>query len=361
MDKHHKPFHHRWLESVWYEQGKGRFLLTPLSALFCFISKRRRKQQQANQKTFAVPIIVIGNISVGGTGKTPLVIALATYLQQQGYKPCIITRGYTGKAKKWPLAVTADTDVNLSGDEAKLMALRTQVPVIASPQRNEAIEYALSHYHPEQCDCILSDDGLQHYKMHRDIEIAVIDGQRLFGNGYCLPAGPLREKPARLTQCDFVIVNGKRDRLDATSLSRSSLNHQTHFMHMESDDWVKLSNTTNNSQHQPFHHLKQVHVYTAIGHPQRFIQHLTQKNITVINSYCFPDHHHFTADDFAHANPQIPIVMTEKDAVKCQQLDLKNAWYLPIHAQLDKSFKIAFNALFTTIASRIHPHEKKHE
>lgn len=357
MNKHHKPFHHRWLESVWYEQGKGRLLLTPLSALFCLISKRRRKQQQATQKPFAVPLIVIGNISVGGTGKTPLVIALATYLQQQGYKPCIITRGYTGKAKKWPLAVTEDTDVNLSGDEAKLMALRTHVPVIASPQRNEAIEYALMHY-PDHCDCILSDDGLQHYKMHRDIEIAVIDGQRQFGNGYCLPAGPLREKPTRLTQCDFVIVNGKKDSLSASS---ASLNQNTHTMYMESADWVKLSKDTNKPQHQSFHRLKQVQVYTAIGHPQRFIQHLTHKGIVVSNSYCFPDHHHFTENDFAHANPNIPIVMTEKDAVKCQQLGLNNAWYLPIHAQLDKSFKIAFNALLTTITSRTHPHEQQHE
>jgi tetraacyldisaccharide 4'-kinase len=335
-----KPFFHRWLESVWYENGKGRFLLMPLSILFCFMSQRRRKQQEATQQAFPVPIIVIGNISVGGTGKTPLVIALTQHLQQQGYKPCIITRGYTGKAEKWPLAVTNETDVNLSGDEAKLMALRTQVPVIASPKRIDAIRYALKHY-ADTCDCILSDDGLQHYKMHRDMEIAVIDGQRQFGNGHCLPAGPLREKPVRLAQCDLVIVNG------------ASLAPYEHTLQISSNEWQSLDNT----QHLPHTALQQVQIYTAIGNPQRFVDHLNDKGIMIAHCHFFPDHHHFTQDDFTTLDSTLPIVMTEKDAVKCQQLHLENAWYLPITAPLDNAFKIAFNSHFVTIAARDNSYE----
>jgi len=330
-----KPFFHRWLESVWYDNANGRFLLMPLSALFCFMSQRRRKQQEATQHSFPVPIIVIGNITVGGTGKTPLVIALTQHLQQQGYKPCIITRGYTGKAEKWPLAVTDKTDVSLSGDEAKLMALRTHVPVIASPKRLDAIRYVLKHY-ADKCDCILSDDGLQHYKMHRDMEIAVIDGQRQFGNGQCLPAGPLREKPSRLTQCDLVIVNG------------SPLTPYQHSLQISSHEWHSLDNT----QRKPCTTLQQVQVYTAIGNPQRFVDHLSAKSITIAHCHFFPDHHHFTLADFATLDNTLPIVMTEKDAIKCQQLHLENAWYLPITVQLDNAFKIAFNSHFANIASR---------
>lgn len=349
MKKHSKPFHHRWLEAIWYEKGRGGFLLMPLTALFCFLSQRRRKQQEATQHTFPVPIIVIGNISVGGTGKTPLVIALTQHLQQQGYHPCIITRGYTGKAKQWPLAVTSDTDVSLSGDEAKLMALRTQVPVIASPKRIDAIHYALKHY-PDQCDCILSDDGLQHYKMHRDLEIAVIDGQRLFGNGHCLPAGPLREKPSRLAECDLIIVNGAP--INTTNIP------DAHSMQISSEKWIYLGkNTDNNTTNGLLTSsppLTQVQVYTAIGNPQRFIDHLTQKGITITQHHFFPDHHSFTIDDFANTDKKIPIAMTEKDAVKCLQLGLTNAWYLPINAQLDKTFKIAFNTHLTNLTSTSH-------
>jgi tetraacyldisaccharide 4'-kinase len=177
--------------------------------------------------------------------------------------------------------------------------------------------------------------------MHRDMEIAVIDGQRQFGNGYCLPAGPLREKPSRLAQCDLVIVNG------------ASLAPYEHTLQISSNEWQSLDNT----QHLPHTALQQVQIYTAIGNPQRFVDHLNDKGIMIAHCHFFPDHHHFTQDDFTTLDSTLPIVMTEKDAVKCQQLHLENAWYLPITAPLDNAFKIAFNSHFVTIAARDNSYE----
>ena len=268
---------------------------------------------------------MVGNISVGGTGKTPLVIALVEQLKALHYKPCIITRGYTGQSKQWPLLVDQNTDVELSGDEAKLMALRTQVPVIAGPERVDDIEYVLQH---TDCNIIISDDGLQHYKMKRDIEIAVIDGQRRFGNGYCLPAGPLREKPSRLKECNLIIVNG------------DTSNSHEHSMQISSNQLISLDNSRSLSGN----HFSKVQVYTGIGNPQRFVNHLQQKGIKISQSQRFPDHHHFTLEDFSERSED-PIIMTEKDAVKCQDLNLENTWYLPINAQLDNSFIATFDAL----------------
>ncbi len=330
MSKQNKPFLHRWLESVWYENGRGKILLLPLSTLFCFLSQRRRIKQESQQQTFDIPIIVVGNITVGGTGKTPLVIALIEQLKAQHYKPCIITRGYTGKSNHWPLLVDHNTDVELSGDEAKLMALRTHVPVIAGPNRVDDIHYVLQH---TDCNIIVSDDGLQHYKMKRDIEIAVIDGERRFGNEHCLPAGPLREKPSRLKQCDLVIVNG------------NSSTPNEHSMQISSDQLISVDN----SQHVPSKHFDKVQIYTGIGNPQRFVSHLEQKGIEISHTHFFPDHHHFTLKDFAERRDDHPIIMTEKDAVKCHDLHLDNAWYLPINAQFDTTFNEVFNGLCSVL------------
>ena len=187
----------RWLESIWYSEKKciknrlSLCLLIPLSFLYKAVNKYQRETQTKNLAILSCPVIVVGNITVGGTGKTPLVIKLVELLKKSGYKPAIITRGYGGAATEWPQYVQANSNPNIVGDEAVLMAKRTFVPVYAGANRLASIDQLLKA-HP--CDVIISDDGMQHYKLPRDIQIAVIDAQRQLGNGYCLPAGPLREK-----------------------------------------------------------------------------------------------------------------------------------------------------------------------
>ena len=334
MQKHtqHTPWLQRILEAMWYYNKYPllRYLLIPLSVLFCKLSAQRKNKQTKNlakqhPEARAIPIIVVGNISLGGTGKTPLIIRLAELLQQHNYQPCIITRGYKGTSQKWPLCVTPSTDVMLAGDEAKLLAMRTRIPVVAGADRVADIRYAQLH---SDCNIILSDDGLQHYNMPRDIEIVVIDGERRFGNEYCLPAGPLREKTERIKTCDFHITNGN-----------PALQGE-YLMQMVGTQLVNLVTL----ETRPLSSFKVIQVVTGIGNPQRFIHTLVRAGVQIADSYIFPDHHPFTKHDFntIEETEKKPIVMTEKDAVKCLELKLINTWYFPVNAKLDDSFEQKF-------------------
>ena len=318
----------RILENIWYKKGSGKYLLLPLSALYCSINRLQRWLQTPKRNNLPCPVIVVGNITVGGTGKTPLTIYLVKLLQQQGYKPAIITRGYGGKAKKWPLQVTADSNIKMVGDEALLMAIRTGVPVYAGPKRLETIDKCLrSHY----CDVVISDDGMQHYKLPRDIQIAVIDGERKLGNELCLPAGPLREKKERLKKCDLIVVNGEK-------------HEQTNWIEMKMSG-LKLINIKTGKTKQLKNFAKQnINAVTGIGNPQRFYHTLEQAGIK-LQQYSFPDHYSFKPNDLKFDN-DFPILMTEKDAVKCKLFADDNCWYLPVDAQLEKSFDTIFIKLF---------------
>jgi tetraacyldisaccharide 4'-kinase len=290
----------RWLLNVWYGNDRlGKYLLLPLTGLFCVIAALRRWQHKRQQVKHPVPIIVVGNIAVGGTGKTPLVIWLVEHLRAAGFQPGVVSRGYKSK-------------VDEVGDEPLLIMQRTQVPLVVGKNRNQAITALLQQH---ACDIIIADDGLQHYRMGRDVEICVVDGQRRFGNGYCLPAGPLREPVSRLASCDFVVINGET-------------------MQMQGDTLVNLA--TAEIQLLAAWAGKTVHVVTGIGNPQRFIDTLEQAGLQVI-PHLYPDHHAFTGTelgfDAAH-----PILMTEKDAVKCRQFAVQHAWYLPIEAVLSDAF-----------------------
>jgi tetraacyldisaccharide 4'-kinase len=290
----------RWLLNVWYGNDRlGKYLLLPLTGLFCVIAALRRWQHKRQQVKHPVPIIVVGNIAVGGTGKTPLVIWLVEHLRAAGFQPGVVSRGYKSK-------------VDEVGDEPLLIMQRTQVPLVVGKNRNQAITALLQQH---ACDIIIADDGLQHYRMGRDVEICVVDGQRRFGNGYCLPAGPLREPVSRLASCDFVVINGET-------------------MQMHGDTLVNLA--TAEIQLLAAWAGKTVHVVTGIGNPQRFIDTLEQAGLQVI-PHLYPDHHAFTGTelgfDAAH-----PILMTEKDAVKCRQFAVQHAWYLPIEAVLSDAF-----------------------
>ena len=338
----------RWLESVWYgsnkDKGKGRFLLMPLSYLYCAINNYQRKSQTQNLIKLACPVIVVGNITVGGTGKTPLTIHIVKVLQKSGYKPAIITRGYGGKATTWPQVVSADSDASLVGDEAVLMAQRTGVAVYAGANRLESVHQLLEAH---DCDVIVSDDGMQHYKLPRDIQIAVIDGKRQLGNGYCLPAGPLREKKERLDSCDLIVVNGESTRDKNNYLDRNTHNENQFEMVLSGKTLINLS--TNEEKQLSDFSGQEVQALTGIGNPQRFYSTLKASGLN-ISENSFPDHHAFQENDLSFDDDSI-VIMTEKDAVKCKSLigNTKHYWYLPVTANLSNDFDEALLNKFKTI------------
>jgi tetraacyldisaccharide 4'-kinase len=304
------------LDKFWYQKHPLRFALFPLSSLFCGLARLRRYLYRSHNRhswRAPLPVIIVGNISVGGTGKTPLVIHLAQLLTAEGWHPGIVSRGYKGKAQTWPQAVAANSDPRLLGDEPVLMARRSGCPVMIAPRRQLAVEALL----PE-CDVIICDDGLQHYALQRDIEIAVLDGNRGLGNGLCLPAGPLREPPSRLRDVDLRIARG----------GHILAEHQFHY-HLS-----RLCPLQQPDECQSLTAFQRVHAVAGIGHPQQFFSLLEHAGIQLI-PHPFPDHHVYTADDLAFGD-NLPIIMTEKDAVKCPALP--NAFSVPVDVEVDAEF-----------------------
>lgn len=297
-------------------------LLLPLSGLFALFSGLRRQAYRLGVfkvQRFSVPVIVVGNISVGGTGKTPLVIWLVEHLKAQGLKPGVVARGYGGKASKWPQQVRPDSDPLMVGDEPVLIASRTQRPVCVAPDRPAAVQALLDH---TDCDVVVSDDGLQHYALGRDLEIAVIDPQRRFGNGLLLPAGPLREGRRRLKQVDLQITQGVGSRGEY----RFELAH------------AMLLPVSGVGGGRPLSDLKgqRVHALAGIGEPRRFFDLLRRAGLLVIE-HPFPDHHPYRAQDLAFSD-ELPLLMTEKDAVKCRPYARSNHWALQVEAVPDQAF-----------------------
>ena len=306
----------------WYRRSGWRFVLWPLAALFGIITAIRRVAYRwgfLRVRHPGAPVIVVGNISVGGTGKSPLVIALAKCLCEAGFRPGIVSRGYRGQADHWPQSVAADSDVRLVGDEPVMIAHRAQCPVVVGPDRVAAVERLLAG-HPE-CDLIISDDGLQHYRLGRDIEIAVIDGVRRYGNGLLLPAGPLREPVARLEDVDFVVVNG------------GDAGPGEYAMTLRPLRWCAVGDPARIMDLSAFNGTD-AHALAAIGHPERFFSTLTQLGIH-FDTRIFPDHHPLRAIDLDFQDEQA-VLMTEKDAVKCGEIAPSNAWYLEIEAVIDE-------------------------
>ncbi len=303
------------IERIWYEGGLAFIPLLPLSWLFRLLVMIRHWLYQygwLKVSRFPRPLIVVGNVSVGGTGKTPFVIWLAHFLRSAGYKPGIVSRGYGGNATEWPQQVTPDSDPTKVGDEAVLLARRCQCPMTVAPDRVAAVEALLED---NDCNIIISDDGLQHYAMGRDIEIAIVDGQRRFGNGQMLPAGPLREPIARLRDVDLIIVNGEQTSVGEyrMTLTRSYLyNLHDASVHKE----IALFNG------------KLVHAIAGIGHPEKFFDLLKKSGVEVI-AHPFVDHHAYCLDDLDFGDAR-PVIMTEKDAVKCAHFAMPNHWVMAI-------------------------------
>ncbi len=311
------------LERYWWDRNGIALLLWPISWLFCLVVWIRRRAYQLgifHSTKLPLPVIVVGNITVGGAGKTPLVIWLARHLQQQGFKPGIISRGYGGNATSWPQQARAGSDPTVVGDEAVLIASSLECPVCVGPDRVQAGQELAKL---GTCDIIISDDGMQHYALKRDIEIAVIDGVRGLGNGFCLPAGPLRERPRRLSQADMIVVNGIAGR------------HQF-AMRLRQSFVVNMADSSKVCKLADFAKGGSVHAMAGIGHPERFFLQLEGAGLEIIR-HTFPDHHRFLPEEIL-PDDDAPILMTEKDAVKCMRFAQPRHWCVLVVAELDDTF-----------------------
>ena len=305
----------------WYNKSFWLYLLYPFSLIFSYLTTRRRRKyiKNLNQSYKAdVPIIVVGNLTIGGTGKTPLVKYIAIELIKRGYKPGIVSRGYGGKFKE-TLRVTEETSVKETGDEAQILA-KLNLPFYIDKNRVRAVKNITKNH---DCDVIISDDGLQHYSMARDIEIAVIDGKRRFGNNLTFPAGPLRESKNRLQSVDFIVNNSGPTEENEFLMSVSP----SKFVHLKSGKSYSVDNW-------PMHN--QIHAVAGLGNPGRFFDLLEKLGFEIIR-HPFPDHHNFSSSDMFYLD-HLPIVMTEKDASKCKDLDINKIWYLTIDADVGNKF-----------------------
>lgn len=338
-------------DKLWYQDRVVLWPLIPLSIIYASFVKLRRKWYGFRaflKKSFSaakvnpvVPVIVVGNITVGGTGKTPLVIHIAEYLIEQGWQPGIISRGYKGTHRK-PTAVNSKSDPKIVGDEALLFAKHLECPIVVGKNRSKALKKLLKINSKNAIDVVISDDGLQHYALDRHIEIAVVDAQRRFGNGYCLPAGPLREPESRLSAVDLIIHNTGAFYDVSKKVIPKNEDTNTYSMSYVPEKLYNAFQPDRQASLATFRG-QTVHAIAGIGNPERFFQLLTNYGLIVIK-HVFPDHHRFTHKDVYFRN-EFPVIMTEKDAVKCTKfVDLRH-WILPIKAEVDSQFDAKLLAL----------------
>jgi tetraacyldisaccharide 4'-kinase len=325
-----------WLNDIWYERAAPPWWLLPLSLIYgAVVGSRRHFYAMRKPTRVSLPVVVVGNLSVGGTGKTPLACWLVARLADLGFKPGVVTRGYGGSAGSIRLAAPSDAP-GVVGDESVLLARRSGVPVAIGRDRPAASQLLVN----AGCDVIVSDDGLQHYALARDCEIVVIDGDRLFGNGRLLPAGPLRENRSRLAAADAVVVNGGRALLGG-ALS----------MRLEAKRALSLIGGAVKRLDEFAGH--SVHAVAGIGNPQRFFNMLRARGIEV-TGHPLPDHARLQASDISFADGR-PVLMTEKDAVKCELIAGPQHWYVPVTASFtgaesDALLKIVTEAIRKRVA-----------
>ncbi|MGD9424299.1 tetraacyldisaccharide 4'-kinase [Pantoea sp. NSTU24] len=307
------------IERIWSGRSPLWLLLWPFSLLYGAITALiRLSYRRGWRKSWRapLPVVVVGNLTAGGNGKTPVVIWLVTALQQRGLRVGVVSRGYGGKAERYPLRVTAQTSTEQAGDEPVLIAQRTAAPVAVAPKRRQAIEALLAQ---GPLDVIITDDGLQHYALQRDREIVVVDGVRRFGNGWWLPAGPMRERADRLRQVDAVIVNGGEAGPDEIAMQLQP---------------GLATNLLTGETCLP-QQLGEVVAMAGIGHPPRFFTTLKQQGITPVAEIAFADHHAYSKEELTRLlQTSQQLLMTEKDAVKCRDFAQPAWWYLPVDAHL---------------------------
>ncbi len=310
------------LQQSWGDWSLLTLLLLPFAALFCLLVYIRRQCYRCGllrSAGLSVPVIIVGNLTVGGTGKTPVVVWLAKWLRDKGLRPGILTRGYGGKSIAWPLRVEPDTAVSDAGDEALLLRRRANCPVYAGPDRLQAGRRLLAE---QDCDIIICDDGLQHYALQRNLELLVIDGERRFGNGLCLPAGPLREPTRRLRSMDLLITNGPAGPGE-------------YSMQVAGDLAVSVNGRQPSRPLSSFAGTR-VEALAGIGNPERFFRMLESVGVK-ISRHAFPDHHPFRMEDLRPFTGSA-VLMTEKDALKCDAFAGDNVWYIPAAAHFDPTF-----------------------
>lgn len=311
------------IEKIWFTSPFWMWVfypvLRPLSAVFAWLSQRRRRAYQTAEKSVFkanVPVIVVGNITAGGNGKTPIVIWLVERLQALGYQVGVVSRGYGAKAPHYPLLVQPTTPTQHCGDEPKLIWQRTGAIVSVAPIRSQAVQQVIA----QGAQVIVCDDGLQHYALARDIEFVVVDGQRRFGNGYLLPLGPLREPITRLDEVHFVMNNGGKPQANEIAFSLVPT-PAVNLVTGEQRDVASLTGLV---------------AWAGIGHPPRFFATLQQLNAQLIATHSFADHQAFDQTQLLRlAQGADHVIMTEKDAVKCVAFAQENWWYLPVSAQIE--------------------------
>ena len=321
------------INQIWYCRHPLSVLLLPFSYTYQFVCWARRKLYcfgLLSVNRLKVPVIVVGNLTVGGAGKTPLVIWLANYLRAEGYRPGVVSRGYRGHANKALQKVNVYSNPEQVGDEPVLIARRSSCPVAISPKRWLAANKLI---HECKCDVIISDDGLQHLGLHSDIKLCVIDGFRRFGNERCLPAGPLREPLKYLASMDMIASKGRAD-------------DGEYLMEYEARVLINLADA---NQVMELSSLKgrQAHALAGIATPDNFFSFLARQGI-MITSHAFSDHYNYREHDI-YFDDDLPVIMTEKDAVKCERFCVQNTWqnhwYVPIEAKLSAEFSNDFNSL----------------
>lgn len=316
------------LQRRWYGGGSPPWWTRPLELLYRHVVASRARRFQTDPSAVVrlpVPVVVVGNITVGGTGKTPLIVALARAMAERGFVPGVVSRGYGG-SEHGPYLLTGDDDPARVGDEPALIR-QYGVPVAIGRERPEAASLLID----AGCDLVLADDGLQHHRLGRDVEICVVDGERRLGNGHLLPAGPLREPASRLAEVDFVVINGGTPASGEIAMA------------LEGGTAVNMHDPSLEAPLSDFAG-RPAHAVAGIGNPARFFASLAAWGIAV-HGHPFADHHAFTRDDFTFADG-CPVLMTDKDAVKCRSFARPNWWRVPVRAVLAESF-------YDAVAARI--------
>jgi len=311
--------------------------LKPLSLAYrgaFALRKKAFKRRLFKTYQAPVPVVIVGNLTVGGTGKTPLVVHLVQQLRELGFTPGVISRGYSGEADNYPLRVKPNTPVEHSGDEPALIVRRTKVPMVVGPDRRASIEMLLED---SDIDLVISDDGLQHFALERDIEICLIDDTSSQENQNLLPAGPYREPITRLLSVDFIVRHGGKV---GNAENQFSMN-----LRPSNPLPVKAGNELAFPADSHFHAI------AGIGNPQRFFDTCEALGFS-ISSHSFADHHRFTPSDITFS--ENPVLMTEKDAVKCGEIASEHHWYLPVDAELDDGFaEVVANAIRQNFNGRV--------
>lgn len=313
------------IEAGWYKGAWWLWLLLPLTLLFSLITSARRALYRAgllSQQRVSALVVVVGNISVGGNGKTPVVIAIAEHLLAKGLNVGVLSRGYGGQQQNFPYRVTPKDSALLVGDEPALLANRLACPVVIDPNRPRGAQALVD----QGVNVVVCDDGMQHYPLARDVEIVVMD-ERALGNGWLLPMGPLREPRSRLADVDCIVKNGDFDFQAPTTKQHSMRLNATRLVNV-ADPTISLSIEAFNDRYES------VVAACAIGNPSRFFDSLAAQNISVKQRLSFADHHGYSDTDL----PRAPVVMTEKDAVKCHTFSHDDWWYMRVDAALPTDF-----------------------